>query len=123
VGAMAFDPTNLPDRASLNLFEATTYLAWGEALKDPRTLGQVDYPSARIYHPQIKQAAGRCCDKLRDGHRCSEYLNLIGNDESRGWFNRLSSAMLHPCEQPWPEFCQYLYALVLASSRTHSSTS
>jgi hypothetical protein len=104
---MASDPTQLPDRKWLNLFEATTYLAVGEALSI-EALRWFHYPSARVWHAEMKSAWECCHDecRIREG-KYSEFLTMLEN-HSRGPFHPPPSAVLRQVSS-WPPSGQFLY--------------
>ena len=75
---MPIDSCKFPDKEWLTLYEATAYVAWGEAL-DLEALPWHGYPSARTYDAEIQSAFNRCREELRGQGRCSDFLRLIEN--------------------------------------------
>lgn len=116
-GTMASGPTQLLERKWLNMFEATTYLAVGEALSI-EALRRSHYPSARVWLAEMKSAWERCRDECRiRGGEYSEFLTILKN-HSQDLFHPPPSAVL--CRtSSWPPSGQFLYESILKWEQSH----
>jgi hypothetical protein len=109
-GDMLFDPAKLPDQGWLTLFEATTYIAFGEALSQD-DLRWYDYPSARTHYPRIRSVWERCRDEASVAHDgYPEFLKMI-ESFSREPFDPPPSAVLRRIARR-PPSSQSLYKLL-----------
>lgn len=114
---MAFDVANLADGKWLDLHEATTYLALGEAVSI-KALRRLHYPSARIWLPQIKSTWEGCRDEARGvSGGYSEFLKLI-DSYSQYPFHPPPSGLFRDLAR-WPPSGRFLYELILNWEQAH----